>query len=203
MKYPEFFDHIESIKLKDPLGEFLGAFDEGIIEITYLDLVKMAGHSCPTLAGAYLSTREGLKLLYPEEIPRRGEITASFGESCTSGVTGVIAQVVSNITGATSSWGFQGINGQFDRRELMHFEAPLGPSTIRFGRRDTKTTVDIAYTPAQIVQPKSLFQMLQGPHVTQETHARFASEWQRMVEEIFMRSDEVLNMSISSDPAVK
>ena len=67
MKYPEFFERVESITLKDPLAEFLGAFEEGIISFSYLDAVKSAGHSCPTIAGAYLMAREGLKALYKDD----------------------------------------------------------------------------------------------------------------------------------------
>ena len=74
MEYPGFFDDIEIIVLKDELTKFLGVNKDGMIEITYLDIVKMAGHSCPTVGGAYLMALKGLKALYPDEIPQRGEI---------------------------------------------------------------------------------------------------------------------------------
>ncbi|WP_228448572.1 hypothetical protein [Sulfurospirillum diekertiae] len=74
MKYPTFFDTIETITLYDPLSEVLGAFEKGEIIFSYLDVVKSAGHSCPTIAGAYLMVREGLKALYPNAIPKRGGI---------------------------------------------------------------------------------------------------------------------------------
>ncbi len=61
MQYPIFYDQVENIKLYDPLSDFLGAVDKGDIEITYLDCVKLAGHSCPTVAGAYLMALTGLK----------------------------------------------------------------------------------------------------------------------------------------------
>ena len=44
MKYPAFFDKINPIVLKDPLGEFIGTSQGGILEINYVDTVKMAGH---------------------------------------------------------------------------------------------------------------------------------------------------------------
>ena len=65
MHYPSFFDTTESINLKDPLAEVLGAFEDGSFSLTYADIVKAAGHSCPTVAGAFLMAREGLKRLYP------------------------------------------------------------------------------------------------------------------------------------------
>ena len=54
------------------LASFLGAFEDGIIEYSYLDVVKSAGHSCPTVLGAYLMTLKGLEALYKDEIPKRG-----------------------------------------------------------------------------------------------------------------------------------
>jgi hypothetical protein len=62
MNHPSFFDTIEKIKLQDPLSAFLGTFENGLIEFSYQDVVKSAGHSCPTVAGAYICTLEGLKL---------------------------------------------------------------------------------------------------------------------------------------------
>ena len=37
MHYPEFFTTTQSITLYDPLSEFLGAFEEGLITFSYLD----------------------------------------------------------------------------------------------------------------------------------------------------------------------
>ncbi len=45
-----------------------------LLSSRYLDVVKSAGHSCPTVAGAYLATREALKRLYGDELPERGAI---------------------------------------------------------------------------------------------------------------------------------
>ena len=54
MSYPKFYDKIEKIELYDPLSEVLGAFEDGKYSIEYKDVVKSAGHSCPTVAGAYI-----------------------------------------------------------------------------------------------------------------------------------------------------
>ena len=81
MKYPEYIDRVEPICLKDPLSEFLGVFAGGVVEFSYLDVVKSAGHSCPTIAGAYLSILEGLKALYKEKVPVRGEVAIALGDS--------------------------------------------------------------------------------------------------------------------------
>ncbi len=43
MNYPDFFNKIETIKVQDQLSAFLGTFENGIIEFTYLDVVKSQG----------------------------------------------------------------------------------------------------------------------------------------------------------------
>ena len=52
MQHPAFFDKVKPIVLYDALAEFLGAAQAGRVEYGYLDAVKLAGHSCPTVAGA-------------------------------------------------------------------------------------------------------------------------------------------------------
>ena len=78
MGYPAFYDDVPRITLRDPLAEFLGAAEGGVIEYAYLDAVKLAGHSCPTVAGIYLMTLKALTFLYGEATPERGAIRVSF-----------------------------------------------------------------------------------------------------------------------------
>ena len=113
MQYPNFYTKVETIKLYDPLSDFLGAFSNGIIEINYIDCVKLAGHSCPTVAGAYLMTLHGLKALYPDSLPQRGNLRVSLREDRSKGVTGVVGNIISFITGASDETGFKGIQGNF------------------------------------------------------------------------------------------
>ena len=40
MTYPQFFNNIPTIKLQDDLASLLGAFEDGLIEYSYLDSVK-------------------------------------------------------------------------------------------------------------------------------------------------------------------
>jgi hypothetical protein len=126
----------------DPLAEFLGATAGGLIEYRYVDAVRLAGHSCPTVAAAYGMTRRALLALYPDSLPERGAIRADFRADRLSGVTGVIASVITLITGATHDTGFKGLAGRFDRRRLMYFLADIGDE-IRFTRLDTGAAVDV------------------------------------------------------------
>lgn len=65
MKHPAFFDEAPRIVVRDPLADLLGAAEGGLLEYRYLDAVRLAGHSCPTVAGAWLMARAALRSLYP------------------------------------------------------------------------------------------------------------------------------------------
>lgn len=146
MQYPEFYNQVETIKLYDPLSDFLGAFEEGIIEFSYLDVVKSAGHSCATMAGAYLVTLTALKALYKNEMPQRGGVKISIKGDIEEGVMGVISNTFSQITGATEISGFKGIGGNFARHSLLEFGADI-KGAFRFERTDNGEAVDLVYNP--------------------------------------------------------
>ena len=121
MGHPVFFDAVPKIMWYDPLAEFLGATEDGILQYGYFDAVRLAGHSCPTVASAYWMTYKALAFLYPDTMPERGDILVEFSQGGTSGVTGVIANVVSMLTGAMSDNGFKGIGGGVSRGERVGF----------------------------------------------------------------------------------
>ena len=74
MKTPAYYDAVPSIVMVDPLAQILGSAEDGLLEYRYIDAVKLTGHSCPTVAGAWLMTRAALAQLYPGGTPRRGDI---------------------------------------------------------------------------------------------------------------------------------
>lgn len=189
MKYPVFFDKVKTIKLKDNLSDFLGTFETGIIEYSYTEIVKAAGHSCPTVAGAYLCCAKALEKLYKNEIPVRGKIKVEFKNPVTEGVTGVISNVISQITGATKETGFKGIAGKFVRHSLMFFEADI-KGEIRFTRIDTGASVELIYNP--VIAPKPEMHELMQKSVTGQASEfekkEFGKLWQERVEEILIRN---------------
>ena len=140
---PEFFAEVPALRLRDPLAQFLGAAEGGVLEYRYVDAVRLAGHSCPTVAAAWNMTRRALVALYPDELPQRGGIRAEFRDDRRAGVTGVIAAVVTLLTGATQDDGFKGLGGRYDRRNLMNFSTAVD-AEIRFTRIDTGAAVDVA-----------------------------------------------------------
>lgn len=190
MDYPAFFDQVPRIALRDPLSEFLGAFSGGMVEYGYLDAVKLAGHSCPTVAGAYLMTAKALGALCADALPERGAIRVEFRDDPEAGVTGVIANVVSQITGATQRTGFKGIAGRFDRRGLLFFNAPIA-GEIRFTRTDTGAAVDVAYDASSVPPDAAIPSLLQrasalAPGATPADQAEFARLWQDRVRRILV-----------------
>lgn len=196
MTYPEFFNDIEKITLQDNLAGFLGAAQNGILEFEYIDLVKTAGHSCPTVLGAFLMTREALKALYKEELPQRGQIKIEFAQKVQEGVTGVIANVITNITGATKDTGFKGLNGNHNRNELMFFDQDI-TSNARFTRLDINTSVDVFYNPNVVPSDEKMGQLMEmcmKNIASMEEKKEFGKLWQERVRQISLNVDKVIKL---------
>jgi len=191
MHYPDFFDKVPSITLQDPLSDLLGAFEDGEMEIKYLECVKLAGHSCPTVAGAFLMAQQGLKALYGDAIPQRGSIEISMREKESDGVTGVICNVISFITGANGAGGFKGLNGKFARNGLVTYNADI-PSEVQLRRRDTGEHVNIGYN-ASMIPADPMMQPLMGKALqglaTDEERKQFGTLWQARVEKILLSEE--------------
>jgi hypothetical protein len=141
--FPAFFAEAPIIRMIDPLADFLGAARHGEIEYRYEDAVRLAGHSCPTVAGAFLMTRTALKALYPDTLPVRGKIRVELRDAVDDGVAGVIGSVAGLLTGAAGAGGFPGIGGRFSRRGLLDFGAPVA-GQLRFTRLDTGEAVGVS-----------------------------------------------------------
>jgi len=196
MNYPSFYNDIETIQLKDSLSSFLGAFEDGVIEFSFLDVVKSAGHSCPTVLGAYLMAKEGLKALYPDEIPKRGEIMVEFKENENDGVAGVISLVITQITGATVNLGFKGLAGEFNRKNLMYFDSKIN-SNVRFTRKDNNKSVEISYDASSIPVDSRVSLLMQRciqNRASKEETKEFGILWQNRVKEISQSIPSVISV---------
>lgn len=64
MNFPDFYEQAPVIPTHDPFAAMLGAARDGRFDYHYLDAVRLAGHSCPTVAGAFLIGRAALAALY-------------------------------------------------------------------------------------------------------------------------------------------
>jgi hypothetical protein len=184
MKNIDFYNNVESIVLKDKLGEFLGVDED--FEYTFKDVVKLSGHSCPTVAGAYLMTLYSLKKLYPLGLPIRGEIKVELRDSKSAGTTGVLANVASFITGAKEEDGFKGLQGKYFRNNLLKFEVAM-KGEMRFTRLDNQESVEVGYDLSNIVLSNfnpSLMQKGLQNIATKEELETFGAAWQQRVKEI-------------------
>ena len=153
--FADFLKEVKPIKLREPLAETLGAFkEEGVVlEYTYIDVIKLAGHACPTTAGAYLSCQKALEKLYPDEIPVRGEISVTVYGELDEGVYGVMAQVFSFLIGAAPATGFRGLGHKFKRKDLLKFSPEkIDPQAMcfEFRRLDSGKAVLVKFYPQQI-----------------------------------------------------
>ena len=188
MQYPAFFDEVQSIQLQDPLSNFLGAFEEGKMEISYIECVKLAGHSCPTVAGAYLMALKGLETLYGDQLPQRGSIHVSMRDGEAEGVTGVICNVISFIAGANGTSGFKGLNGNFSRNNLVSYNVPM-EGEVKLTRLDTDESVILSYNPS-MVPADPMMQPLMGKCMqglaSEGEKKQFGKLWQERVEKILL-----------------
>lgn len=188
MNHPAFFDQAPAITVHDGLAEFLGACDDGLITYRYIDAVRLAGHSCPTVAGAYLMTRRALAMLYPEQTPERGAIQVRFAASLDEGVTGVIGSVVSLITGAAGLGGFKGIGHDFRRQNLMYFACAV-EGEVCFERLDTGASVALAMQMNQVeADPRTgaLLRKILGGLAIPDERREFGALWQERVRRILV-----------------
>lgn len=185
MTLPQFFDDAPTLKMRDPLAAFLGAAEDGVIEYCYADAVRLAGHSCPAVAGAYLMVLNGLSALYDDEIPERGGIEVFMRNERDHATTGVLASVATLLTGAAPESGFQGIGPakRFARKDLLSFETDID-GTLALRRRDTGkgVVVDINtdHVPHELIMSQLMPKAVSGKANAEEL-AEFARLWQDRV----------------------
>jgi len=188
MSYPAFFAEVPPLRLYDPLAELLGAAEGGLLEYRYEDAVKLAGHSCPTVAGAWLMARLALGRLYPDGLPQRGDIGVELRDRQDAGVAGVVGAVIGLLTGAAGEGGFKGVNGHHARRGLLHYGVAMA-AEARFTRQDSGASVAVAYNPAS-VQPDpampALMKRCFAGEANAEQRVAFGRLWQDRVRRILL-----------------
>jgi len=153
------FPTTPSITFLDPLAELLGAGD-GYFHYIFDDVVKLSGHACPTVSGAFLVTIHAMRALYGDEIPVRGEIHITLPGPVDQGVNGPISQVFTLLTGATAVNGFHGLGGHYVRHGLMDF-ASSSNGIFTFQRIDNHESVNVAYDSSSIPPDPDMGPLLQ------------------------------------------
>lgn len=184
MTLPKFFDDAPTLTMRDPLAAFLGAAEDGVIEYRYADVVRLAGHSCPAVAGAYLMVLNGLSALY-DDIPERGGVEVFMRNERDHATTGVLASVATLLTGAAPETGFQGVGParRFARKDLLSFDTDID-GTLALRRRDTGkgVVVDIntEHVPHELIMSQLMPKAVSGKASADEL-AEFARLWQDRV----------------------
>lgn len=183
---PEFYAHAPRIRVRDPLAEFLGAAAGGVLDYGYVDAVRLAGHSCPTVAGAWLMARAALQALYPQTLPERGGVMVELRELADSGVTGVIARVVTLPTGAAGEEGFKGLAGRFTRRGLLHFGAAI-EGELRISRLDGVAAVEVAARVERVPGDPRMREAMMGALADDSAAlTAFGAMWQERVRRLLL-----------------
>ncbi|SFP76330.1 FmdE family protein [Hydrogenimonas thermophila] len=191
MNYPAFFDEVEPIETIDPLADVLGAIDNGSITYNYIDMVKLAGHSCPTVAGAWLMCKIGLKELYKDELPVRGNVKVELKGSLDEGVTGVTGSCIGLVTGAANEGGFKGLNGKMARNNRLFYGVNM-EKEVRLTRLDTNDSVELSYDPSIVPgspEQQQLMQKIMQGNALPEDKKQFGELWQERVKKILLQSE--------------
>ncbi|MBS1257919.1 MAG: hypothetical protein MAG551_00972 [Candidatus Scalindua arabica] len=192
----KFFDEIEPIKVKEHFAVALGAMDKDELFIyTYEDAVKLAGHSCLAVSGAYRLTQIALKRLYGDGIPLRGGMAVTFKGGVEDGVNGPISQIVTFITGAAAENGFHGFGGgKYKRRNLLKFDENNQPPknaicSAIFKRIDNGKAVEVTYSKYMLPNnPKisDLMPLAISGKGTDEQISEFGNLWHERVKMVLM-----------------
>lgn len=197
--FPAFFAEAARLRVRDPLAEFLGTVPGGVMEYGYADAVRLAGHSCPTVAGAYLMTVHGLRALYGAELPVRGEIAVFMRDARDSGANGVVATVAQLLTGAAPETGFRGVGTRFSRYQLLRFEQPL-QEVLGLRRNDSGRAVQVAIDASMVGWPdemRALMPKAVAGRASAAELARFGQLWQDRVRRILTHAGDPPLLRIS------
>jgi hypothetical protein len=96
------------------------------------------------------------------------------------------------ITGATDVSGFHGLNGKFDRRNLLFYGANIG-GEMALERVDTSTRVIVNYDPSSILpdlRMKELMMKVMSGNANEIERMQFGEVWQDRVQRIILEGQK-------------
>jgi len=127
-------------------------------------------------------------------MPQRGRIKVEIQKDPTQENAGVVGCVLSNITGATTNYGFGGIpTGKFNRRETLFFNADID-CDVRLTCLESGKSVCVTYKPQTVVNPMSILMSAIKPDAKQEDIESFPQRFQAMVKTVFDNADKVIEI---------
>lgn len=178
---------MHSICVYDPFSDYLmGTNEEKKYSISLLDVVRFAGHACPSMVGAFFIAKTAIETLYPEnKLCVRGDIRIDIPKNPTDGATGPIANVFGFIFGAWNETGFGGLAGKFIRRHLIQFSSENAqPNSYRFTRLSNNKSVDIYFDPSRL-------------NLSLDPNEPFQQQWRRKIKSIMNNPQSVIRTSVS------
>jgi len=171
----DYITEVPPIMMIDP---YFGIFGQSQVPVPYYyeEAVKLAGHSCGAITGAWTITRKALEVLYPDgEIPVRGQIAVEAPGAEDEWFVGVFGDVITFLTGASPHTGFIGAEfGKTDdvfvrQNKMVYSEEPtkqLPPMREWvFTRLDTGAKVGVKFnlvvilpipTPGRVAMGKTM-----------------------------------------------
>jgi len=191
---------VPPMMMKDPFLELLGQTNRPV-PYTYEEAVKLAGHSCGAVAGAWVMTRKALEVLYPGEVPVRGQIMIEAPGAEDEWIVGVFGEVMTYMTGASPETGFPGgpFGPGYKRRGLLIYKdamtnTPPSEMVWKLKRIDTGAQVNVKYD-LSLIQPPStpdrgrmIKRMVNGEATPDETRD-WIEYWNARVKFIFENAD--------------
>ena len=191
---------VPPILMQDPFLELYGQVDQPV-PYYYSDAVKMAGHSCGAVAGAWTITRKALRTLYPDATPVRGHIRVTMPGAEDEWFIGVFGRVISLITGAEAKTGFPGaeFGDAYNRRNLMVYTdtsqgTPPPKMQWIFERIDTRQKVAVRFDLTKVQPPatptfREMSTQVATGKASAEDAAQWRQDWNERVRFIFKNAD--------------
>ena len=204
---------VPPIMMRDPFLELLGQTDKPV-PYTYEEAVKLAGHSCGAVAGAWTMTKKALAALYPGEIPERGKVVIEAPGAEDEWLVGVFGEVMTYITGASPKTGFSGgpFGKVYNRRDLLKYKdavtnTPPPKMVWIFKRIDTGAQVSVGYNLSLIQPPATpergkMAAKVASGKATPEEAGEWIEYWNARVKFVFKNADTLEGFFTVTDSGI-
>ena len=200
----DYIMQVPPIMMKEPYFEIFGQ-SQVAVPYTYENAVKLAGHSCGAVSGAWTIARKALEVLYSNgEIPVRGQIAVEAPGAEDEWFVGVFGEVITYVTGAAPKTGFIGAefgetNNLFVRQnKMVYLDAPSGkqPPQLEwiFTRLDNGAKVGVNFnlsviTPIATPERQEMGKKMATGAATPEEAADYYEYWNARAKFVFENAD--------------
>ena len=171
-----------SIKLIEPQYVFFGMSETGKVEVSLADVSKFHGHLCGGVAFGFRAAQVGLKILYGDKLPVRGEVRVYTSmDKCP-------ADVLCFITRARTNFG-----GSASRNDLV-LDPKSKKKYFKFVHKKTGKTVILEpiFNPRAVIRPLKM---------KAKKNSKFLPQFQQAVKNIIPRilfdpADKVFKITV-------